>query len=219
MRLRTLIIIGILGGLIAGCGSLPTPRATPGESSAQASPASEHELKGVASWYGGHFNGRRTANGEIYDMNLLTAAHKPLPFHTIVRVTRQDDGRTVTVRINDRGPFVAGRIIDLSYAAARRLGMDDEGTTRVRLQLVTETDTDLPPPVSLARIQAGAFSDAVNALKRSREMNARFGKVFGVESEDGMHRVLSTPMNRREAETLCRRMRDAGLDAFVRAVP
>ena len=219
MRLRTLFLISVLGGLIAGCGSLPVPRSTPRESSAQASPASGHEREGIASWYGGHFNGRRTANGEIYDMNLLTAAHKTLPFHSIVRVTRLDDGRAVMVRINDRGPFVAGRIIDLSFAAARRLGMDDEGTTQVRLHLVAETDTDLAPPVSRARIQAGAFSDRIHAQERERELNGRFEVVFRVKSENDLHRVLSAPMIRKEAESLCRRMRSAGFEAFVRGLP
>ena len=99
--------------------------------------AGGHAMEGTASWYGKKFHGRRTANGEVYDMHLLTAAHKTLPFHTFVRVTRLDNNRTVMVRINDRGPFVAGRVIDLSYAAARRLGMAEAGTAPVRLEAVS----------------------------------------------------------------------------------
>lgn len=93
-------------------------------------------LVGVASWYGGRFNGRRTANGETYDMNALTAAHRTLPFGTIVDVTNLENGKTVRLRINDRGPFVRGRIIDTSRRAAEELGFLIDGTARVRLRIV-----------------------------------------------------------------------------------
>ena len=96
---------------------------------------------GIASWYGGDFHGKRTANGEIYDMNKLTAAHKYLPFHTLVEVENLDNKKKVLVRINDRGPFVKRRIIDLSRKAAQRIGMEDTGTARVRLRIVKATDT------------------------------------------------------------------------------
>lgn len=91
---------------------------------------------GIASWYGPGFHGKRTANGEIYDMYAMTAAHKTLPFGTIVRVVDLDTGRSVVVRINDRGPFVKGRIIDLSYAAAQELGMVKKGLAKVGLKIV-----------------------------------------------------------------------------------
>ena len=91
---------------------------------------------GIASWYGPGFHGKRTANGEIYDMYALTAAHKTLPFGTIVRVVDLDTGRSVVVRINDRGPFIKGRIIDLSYRAAQELGMVKKGLAKVGLKIV-----------------------------------------------------------------------------------
>jgi rare lipoprotein A len=91
---------------------------------------------GVASWYGPGFDGNYTANGEIYDMNGISAAHKTLPFGTIVRVVDLETGRSVVVRINDRGPFVEGRIIDLSKGAAERLGLIARGITRVGLRIV-----------------------------------------------------------------------------------
>jgi len=91
---------------------------------------------GIASWYGPGFHGRRTASGEIYDMFALTAAHKTLPFGTIVKVVDLDTGRSVVVRINDRGPFIKGRIIDLSYAAAQELGMVKKGLAKVGLKIV-----------------------------------------------------------------------------------
>lgn len=88
---------------------------------------------GIASWYGPGFQGRTTANGELYDMFAYTAAHKTLPFGTVVKVVDLNTGRSVVVRINDRGPFVPGRIIDLSYAAAVELGIVERGTARVGL--------------------------------------------------------------------------------------
>jgi rare lipoprotein A len=97
---------------------------------------------GIASWYGRHHNGRKTASGEPYDMNAFTAAHRNLPFGTIVRVTNLDNGHTVKVRINDRGPYVKSRIIDLSAEAARTLGMRQSGIAHVRIE---EFDSDQPP--------------------------------------------------------------------------
>lgn len=91
---------------------------------------------GVASWYGPGFNGRTTANGETFNQNLLTAAHPTLPFGTVVLVERVDGGGSVRVRINDRGPYVGGRIIDLSRAAAERIDMVNQGVTRVQLTVV-----------------------------------------------------------------------------------
>ena len=92
--------------------------------------------KGVASWYGKPFHGRTTANGERYDMSKMTAAHRTLPFDVMVRVTNLDNGRSVKVRINDRGPFVDGRIIDLSRAAAKKLDLYRPGTGPVRIEVV-----------------------------------------------------------------------------------
>ena len=89
--------------------------------------------EGIASWYGGYFHGRRTSSGDIYDMYQMTAAHKSLPLPTYVRVTNLDNGRSVVLRVNDRGPFVEDRIIDLSYAAATRLGMAAQGTAQVEV--------------------------------------------------------------------------------------
>ena len=91
---------------------------------------------GIASWYGNPFHGRRTANGEIYDMNKITAAHKALPFNTKVLVTNLRNQKTVIVRINDRGPFIKGRVIDLSKEAARKLGMLDSGVEKVILDIL-----------------------------------------------------------------------------------
>lgn len=95
-----------------------------------------YDQVGIASWYGPGFHGRRTSSGEIYDMYELTAAHKSFPLSTIVEVVDLETGRRVVVRINDRGPFIPGRIIDLSYAAARELGIVRKGTARVGLKVL-----------------------------------------------------------------------------------
>ncbi|HXH64072.1 MAG TPA: septal ring lytic transglycosylase RlpA family protein, partial [Mariprofundaceae bacterium] len=93
-----------------------------------------YDATGVASWYGRDFHGKRTADGEWYDMHAMSAAHPTLPLPTLVRVTNLDNGRQVVVRVNDRGPFVRNRLIDLSYAAAEELGFANKGTTHVRVQ-------------------------------------------------------------------------------------
>ncbi len=129
-------------------GRLYVPRANP-----------NYDRIGTASWYGGAFHGRRTANGERFNMHAMTAAHPTLPLSTLVRVTNLDNGRSITVRINDRGPFARGRIIDLSRAGARALGFEARGTTRVRVAVVDPAiqtaarddrvsgDAATPPPI------------------------------------------------------------------------
>jgi rare lipoprotein A len=101
---------------------------------------------GIASWYGGDFQGQRTANGEIYDMYKLTAAHKTLPFNTLVEVENLDNSNRVIVRINDRGPFLKNRIIDLSYKAAQKLGCDADGVAPVSLRLLDPAAVGNAPP-------------------------------------------------------------------------
>jgi rare lipoprotein A len=99
-------------------------------------------MEGIASYYADDFNGKKTANGEIYDMYKMTAAHRSLPFNTKVRVTNLDNKRSIVVRINDRGPFKLERLIDLSLAAATQLGMKGTGTARVRLEVLEWGDEE-----------------------------------------------------------------------------
>jgi len=110
--------------------------------------------KGIASWYGPNFHGKYTSNGEIYNMYALTAAHKTLPMDTIVKVTNLNNGKSVNVRINDRGPFVKGRIIDLSYAAGKKIGLDRTGTAPVKITVVGFKGKNY---ISGYMIQVGAF--------------------------------------------------------------
>ncbi|HXW75420.1 MAG TPA: septal ring lytic transglycosylase RlpA family protein [Steroidobacteraceae bacterium] len=133
--------------------------------------------RGVASWYGPSFHGGSTSNGEAYDMYGMTAAHKTLPLPTYARVTNLKNGRSVVVRINDRGPFVANRLIDLSYSAAVRLDMTREGTTLVEVRALTPgvpdslTRSALSPPPALY-LQAGAFADPRNAERLLARLQA-----------------------------------------------
>jgi rare lipoprotein A len=122
---------------VAGCGS-GSPRFTSKDrpDTGSREPSSSSQLVGVASYYAQDFNGRKTASGELYDMNDLTAAHRTLPFGTKVKVTNLDTGRSVVVRINDRGPFKDDRVIDLSLGAATQLGLIAMGTGRVVLQIL-----------------------------------------------------------------------------------
>lgn len=121
---------------------------------------------GVASWYGVPYHGRRSASGEIFDMEKLTAAHRDLPFQTWVEVTNLSNGKQVDVRITDRGPFVRGRIIDVSMAAARELDMVRAGVVKVRLKVIVPPANPLGIPQTSANgyaVQAGAFSDPSRA--------------------------------------------------------
>ncbi|MGR5176565.1 septal ring lytic transglycosylase RlpA family protein [Vibrio parahaemolyticus] len=103
--------------------------------------AKSHKLVGQASWYGNKFHGKLTASGERYNMRAYTAAHKTLPFGTIVRVTNTANGKSVDVKINDRGPFVKGRVIDLSYKAFGRIGNTNKGVASVKIDIVDDSNT------------------------------------------------------------------------------
>jgi rare lipoprotein A len=121
--------------------------------------AGEYVEEGVASWYGMPFDGHRTSNGEIYNMHQFTAAHRTLPFGAVVRVTNLRNGRQTEVRINDRGPFVANRVIDLSLSAAQAIEMVGPGTAPVRLEMITGPN----PFVGFFGVQVGAFQLHANA--------------------------------------------------------
>ncbi len=141
--------------------------------------------EGNASWYGQPFHGRRASNGEIYDMYKLTAAHRTLPFETMVRVTNLTNGKSATVRITDRGPFVENRIIDLSLAAARELEMVAAGVTSVRIEILSGGD----PTSGFFTVQVGAFRDRGNAERLRDRLNAAYAPIFiqPYDSPDGTY--------------------------------
>lgn len=151
-------------------------------------PLSSHEgfvQGGIASWYGSDFHGRETSSGEIYDMYAMTAAHKTLPLGVYVKVNNRENGREAVVRINDRGPFVAGRIIDLSYSAARQIGLLNNGTAQVKIEALGYLDSGVTgktvyrAPASYDKgsfgIQVGAFTGQDNARRMADSMKQRYG--------------------------------------------
>ncbi len=182
--------------------------------------------RGIASWYGTKFHGRTTSSGEPYDMYAMTAAHKTLPLPSYVRVTHRGNGRSIIVRVNDRGPFVGDRIIDLSYAAAVRLGMHNEGTALVDVELIEPATTgpvvasvapELPPArAETVWLQVGAFSDEANAA-RLKEQLTRKGiddVVLSAEqrARHAVYRVRIGPLSAVEdVERMLERVRELGI--------
>jgi rare lipoprotein A len=135
---RLLALVAVLTAV--GCSSSPRYTSSVPTRKGGSGGGQKRVQEGVASYYADDFHGRKTANGEVFDMYAITAAHKELPFNSRVMVTNLDNGKRVVVRINDRGPFVKGRIIDLSYGAARKIGMIGPGTARVRLEVIEMGD-------------------------------------------------------------------------------
>ena len=129
---------------------------------------------GTASWYGVPFNGRRAADGEIFDMNSLVAAHRTLPFGSVIRVTNLNNGRDVQVRVIDRGPFVGDRVIDLARAAAVALDMIGTGTAPVRIELLSGPN----PEAGEFTVQIGAFADRANAERLRDRLRLRYQPIF-----------------------------------------
>lgn len=177
--------------------------------------------RGVASWYGKKFHGRRTSSGETYDMHAMTAAHKSLPLPTYVEVTNLNNGRQLVLRVNDRGPFHANRVIDLSYAAAGKLGIVANGTGLVEVRALSVTDSprasftpasqplvrsptfrDAPEAASNAEpqlfLQAGSFSDAANARRLRGRLMSIQAVAVSVEptiiNGQRVHRVRVGPL-------------------------
>ncbi len=174
--------------------------------------------EGIASWYGHPFDGRPTSSGEIYNMHDLTAAHRTLPFGTRVRVHDLDNGQDVVVRVNDRGPWIEGRILDLSYGAAKQMGMLGAGTARVRLEILNPAVLSAP---GIFAVQVGAFRDRTNAERLRDRIAQRFQPVMiqSFDRGDGMyHRVrVGQESSEEAAHELARQLQQAGLvtDTFV----
>jgi rare lipoprotein A len=138
--------------------------------------ASGYAERGVASWYGPGFHAKSTSNGERYDMYAMSAAHKTLPLPSYVKVTNLTNGRSVTVRVNDRGPFKDGRIIDLSYTAASKLGMLRDGTAFVEVRHIppsVQASEAVTAPASALFVQAGAFGTEANAAKLVAQLRSQ----------------------------------------------
>ena len=197
--------------LLAGCGKRRLLVPVPGSPDLR---VARSEIYGIASWYGDPFHGERTSSGEVYDMNAMTAAHRTLPFQTVVRVHNLDNGKRVQVRVNDRGPFVKGRIVDLSRAAAREIDMVGPGTARVRLEILR-----VEKFIESLAIQVGSFTQEsrAHALKRKLEKDYDPVTVSRFRTSRGLfHRVLAGDFPSREkARKALEKLRSKGLEGFV----
>jgi rare lipoprotein A len=264
------LILGSLTLLIAGCGGNSVTRTTleddgPADVVPKAEPKSKYGNmasyvvlgqryhtkssskgyveRGLASWYGGKFHGRRTSSGEIYDMHKMTAAHKTLPLPSYVQVTNLENHRSAIVRVNDRGPFHGKRVIDLSQAAAKRLGILDAGTARVEIRSVDPRDhggpvdpapesrhaKEHPPgpfevttsaPDDQLYLQVGAFDELTNAEDLRHRLLAYVpGSVDirpSAEAEIAPYKVRVGPLNSRaEAEAMSRHLHALGVSPGV----
>lgn len=188
--------------------------------------------EGIASWYGLKFHGHKTANGEIYDIYKMSAAHKSLPIPSYARVTNLDNGKSVIVRVNDRGPFHENRIIDLSYAAASRLDITQRGTGRVLVEAIDARGAQRPQagsetlaqtenqPAAIENVegrflQVGAFGNAENAQRTQMKLASLSGENVSVVPVDRagqqLHRVLVGPLSAGiSLDGLINRLVDAG---------
>jgi len=196
---RRFVFCGILAFLLCGCSTVKPPPTLPGHPKPykvgkiwyQPLPHAERFSQwGKASWYGTKFHGKKTANGEIYNMYAMTAAHKTLPFDTVVSVRNVENNTAIKVRINDRGPFARSRIIDLSYAAAKKLGIVGPGTAYVEIVALarsiqpdmSKSNTASYPATDLYEgnftVQIGAFGEMENAEKLREELARNYKNVY-----------------------------------------
>lgn len=206
---RRIFALALAAVLLGGCGR------------AVVAPTPGHPQSGIASWYGPGFHGQQTSSGAIYDQHAMTAAHPTLPLGTRARVTNLDTGKSCEVLINDRGPFAKGRVIDLSYAAARQLGMVGPGTARVRIDVVAR------PPNGASHVtycvQVGAFSEEDKARALRARLAPRYDDVYisAVQTRpERMYRVRVGPYaERNRAETRAVELSQLGLPAVVTEEP
>jgi len=197
---RRFVFCGILAFLLCGCSTVEPPPPTPpgypkpykvGSSWYQPLPhAQSFSQRGKASWYGEEFHGKKTSNGEVYNMYAMTAAHKTLPFDTVVSVRNVENNTAIKVRINDRGPFARSRIIDLSYAAAKKLGIVGPGTAYVEIVALarsiqpdmSKSNTASYPAKDLYEgnftVQIGAFGEMKNAERLRKELARTYENVY-----------------------------------------
>ncbi len=190
--------------------------------------------QGIASWYGKKFHGHLTSNGEYFDMFNMTAAHKSLPIPIYVKVTNLDNGRNAIVRVNDRGPFHEGRIIDLSYAAAYRLGVTDTGTANVHIEVVTPplkdssviaatSQSNIPsatqwvsPPAEQLFVQVTATSSRMNAEQLGNRLQELYSLNATMIERGGLYRLLLGPFTELEAARWLNKLHEDGYTGVFR---
>jgi rare lipoprotein A len=239
MTLRNFLIFSIIAILLAGCAGSSTynykvstkPYTINGTTYYPIASANGFSETGMASWYGPDFHGKKTASGEMYNKYAYTAAHKTLPFGTKVKVTNLDNGLSTTVVINDRGPFKSGRVIDLSYSAAKDISMVGTGTARVRIKAIGSTQsTSATATQTTARVatkspvvatsgnyyvQVAAYSVRDNADKTVKQLSG-MGYANALRQNNGKYVVVAGPYGTRARATTERdKLRKTYSGAFI----
>lgn len=210
LRLNRLILC--LSVLLFSCARRPL----------QVPPTVDHKgqvIKGIASWYGREYHGRTTANGEIYNMYGITAAHKTLPFGTIVKVTRKENGKSVILKINDRGPFIEGREIDLSFGAARALDMVNDGIAPVQIAILKLPGPSIRAIAGDYTLQVGSFIIKTNAEQLQQILRQAHSDVYIATRETWKGRYYRVRLgrfkSRESAEELASRLRQKGYVVYL----
>ncbi len=213
-------VICILAVIAAACAAAvkepgsPAPAPPDAAVSRETAPNQVYRETGIASWYGKEFQGRKTASGEVFDMHGLSAAHRTLPLGTVIRVTNLENYKTVTVTINDRGPFVKNWVLDLSYGAARELGFVEQGTARVKF----ETLKTVPDDVRYT-VQAATYTEEENARMLKERLSKKFEHVFIVPLETNRVRLyqvrIGSYASEERAELVAGKLTLEGLEPVV----
>lgn len=218
------LFVLLLLALGVSCGGKRPPKGEPPPRSARKGATQE----GVASWYGNEFHGRPTASGEIFDQDGLTAAHRTLPLGTTAKVTNLENGKEVVLKVNDRGPFVRGRVLDCSRGAARALGFIGAGMAKVRIEVVEEGKRPARRQPAAGEVvagqsldgrplfdgsftvQVGAFGVEANALRLREKLEREFGEAYVVRFREFYRVRVGHLPSEEAAEALVRRLKDAG---------
>jgi rare lipoprotein A len=204
-RLHVLLILSIVL-FFAGCGSTAN--------------LGKPLQQGIASWYGPNFHGKQTANGERFDQHAMTAAHKRLPFNTLVRVVHRETGKNIIVRINDRGPFVDNRIIDLSRKAAEEIGMIGSGTAPVRLYIVKGSANEIKESATSKpfTVQIASYTKKSQAKRKADDVLYGWVKSYRVDGRT-VYRVYSGKFRTPEqANSHLKRLKGDNIDGFVKQI-
>jgi rare lipoprotein A len=179
---------------------------------------------GIASWYGPDFHGKPTSSGEIYDMNRLTCAHREYPFGTKLRVTNVSNSKSVNCTVNDRGPFVSGRDLDLSYAAAKEIGLIGQGTTEVRIEYIGRDNSYIKEVRYLSdtgpfTIQVGSFKELSNASRLKLSLDLKYSMIYLTEAKIKGSRFYRVRIGKfsikQEAHKLAKTLADEGYSVFI----
>lgn len=220
MRLFGIVVLAAISLLSAGCAgreapaislAAPTPSRTP---AAVPVPGLIYRETGVAAWYGKELHGKKTASGEVFDQEGISAAHRTLPFNALVRVTNLDNLKSIKVRINDRGPFIKSRILELSYGAARELGFTEQGTARVTI----ETPEAVRDSAQYT-VQAAAYTEEENAKTLKYRLSKKFEMVAIVPLETNIVRLFCVRVgsyaSEERAEQIAGKLTIEGLEPIV----